>query len=312
MPRSEPKLEPEPGLSAAELAAYRRRGYLLLPLRFVDAVPALRRAVEAMLSPAVLGSVCTANPRIDFDPGELLKMVEPCLDISPALSAFAASDAVQPIFRALFGGEAPQLYEDKVHMKLPTGDTTQSMEGTGAFPWHQDRVFWSTYSPRLATLVVYLDNATEANGALSVLPHPPGEGQELPHVPAQNFPLELAPAALAAAGAPETAVLPAGSAVLFDCMTPHASLPNVSSSPRRSLFLSYNPASDGDGYRVLSETEPLYSVGSHNLGHLAHHKIDAWETWRRAGEPRDSGAGGAALIWGEGKDKRQGGTGSRL
>jgi hypothetical protein len=28
-------------------------------------------------------------------------------------AAFAAGGAVQPIFRALFGGEAPQLYEDK-------------------------------------------------------------------------------------------------------------------------------------------------------------------------------------------------------
>ena len=113
------------------------------------------QAVDALLEPGVLGRVCAANPRLDFD-GQLLKMVEPCLDISPALAAFAASGAVQRLFCSLFGGGAPQLYEDKVHMKLPTADVQQSLDGTGAFPWHQDRVFWSSYSPRLATLVVCL------------------------------------------------------------------------------------------------------------------------------------------------------------
>jgi hypothetical protein len=297
--------DPPAGLSATELAAYRARGFVLLPGRFTATVPALLDAVEAMLEPAVLGRVCTANPRVDLDPGELLKMVEPCLDLSSGLAAFATSGAVQGIFRALFGGDAPQLFEDKVHMKLPTRDATQQLDGTGAFPWHQDRVFWSTYSPRLATLVVLLDDATEANGALSVLAHPPVAGQELPHVPAPNFPLRLSDGALDATGTPTMAALPAGSALLFSCMTPHASLPNVSTSPRRSLFLSYNPASDGDGYHVVSDTEPLYSIGSHNLGHLPSHKIEAWDRWRREGEPEHSRAGGAALIWGEGKDRRR-------
>ena len=56
-------------------------------------------------------------------------------------------------------------------------------------------------------------------------------------------------------------MLAAGSAVLFVCMTPHASLPNVSCSPRRSLFLSYNP---GEGRRrgvgpEVGPTPALYS-----------------------------------------------------
>ena len=140
-------------------------------------------------------------------------------------------------------------------------------------------------------------------------------------MPAQNFPLQLAASPrLGATGLANNssgavctvAALPAGSAVLFDCMTPHASLPNASSRPRRSLFLSYNPASDGDGYRVVSEARPLYEVGSHNLGHLPLHKIESWQAWRRAGEPDETRGGGAALIWGEGKDRHQAKTRSRL
>jgi hypothetical protein len=301
----EPEREPAgPGLNAGELATYRSSGFVLLPGRFTASVAHLRVALDALLDPAVLGRVSAANPRIDLD-GTLLKMVEPCLDISPGLAAFAESDAVQSIFHSLFGSERPQLFEDKVHMKMPTDDGVQSLQGAGAFPYHQDRVFWSTYSCRLSTLVVYLDDATEANGALHLLPHPPGRGQELPHVHSSNFPLELADAALCGLGTPTAGTLPAGSAILFDCMTPHASMNNVDTKPRRSLFLSYNPASDGDGYRVVSEANPLYSIGSHNLGHLPCHKIAAWTQWRREHEPEHLASGGATLIWGDGNDRRQ-------
>ena len=294
-------MPPADGLNSVELAEYAATGFLCMPARFIEQLSALRVAVAALLEPQVLGRQCRANPRLDFDdPGTLLKMVEPCLDISPGLATFASSAGVQSIFRSLFGGATPVLFEDKVHMKLPTSDVAQSYAGTGAFPTHQDHVFWSAYSRNLTTLVIYLDDATEANGALQLYPHPPSHGL-LPHTPAHNFPLELTRAALAAtkAAAPATAVLPAGSAVLFGCMTPHASLPNISTSPRRSLFLSYNPIGDGDGYNTLSCVQPMYPLGSHNLGHLPRHKIEAWEAWRQAGEPDRWQAGGAALIWGD-------------
>ena len=283
------------GLSPAELESYHRDGFLILSGRFAQAVPSLRDAVAAMLQPDVLGAHHVANPRLDFD-GELLKMVEPCLDISPGLAAFAQSADVRQIFTSLFDGVSPLLFEDKIHMKLPTAEAEQAFGGAGAFPWHQDRVFWSTYSRRLATLVIYLDEVTEANGALQLLPHPPSEG-ELPHFPGLNFPLELA-AAARNNRPPVTALLSAGSAILFDCMTPHASLPNISTAPRRSFFLSFNPLPDGDGYNMVSTQQPLYQIGSHNLGHLPCHKIAAWREWRQEGEPTSWQAGGGALIWG--------------
>ena len=223
------------GLSPTELETYRKNGFLIWPGRFASAVRRLCAAVDEMLEPHVLGAHHPANPRLDFD-GESLKMVEPCLDISPALAAFARSAEVQQIFMCIFEGATPVLFEDKVHMKLPTEEVVQSFGGTGAFPWHQDRVFWSTHSSRLASLVISLDDATEANGALQLLSHPPSAG-ELPHNPGLHFPLELLASPDNKLAVPTTAVLPAGSAVLFDCMTPHASLPNVSDTPRRSLFL---------------------------------------------------------------------------
>lgn len=307
------------GLRPAQLKEYSRTGFLLLPGRFTAHLPALRAAVTELLQPGTVGKLCPGNPRLDFEaaaagwgspPAQLvLKSVEPVLDISPGLAAVASSTDVQSIFRSLFLGAKPVLFEDKVHMKLPTPRGTAAAQRShadiGAFPAHQDHVFWSTYSRRLATLVIYLDDATEANGALQLHPYPPSRGA-LPHhqppaLPEQqaHFPLQLDASSIDATTT--TSALPAGSAVLFDCMTPHASLPNVSDTPRRSLFLSYNPAEDGDGYSTVSSgaRQPLHLVGSHNLGHLPSHKIAAWEAWRRAGELENWRTGGAAMIWGQ-------------
>jgi len=60
----------------------------------------------------------------------------------------------------------------QVHFKQPTAGAAeaQGLSARGAIPWHQDHAFWSTYSPALATLVIYLDEATAENGALQLIP----------------------------------------------------------------------------------------------------------------------------------------------
>jgi len=37
-----------------------------------------------------------------------------------------------------------------------------------------------------------------------------------------------------------------GDVVFFDCFTPHQSAPNLTSQPRRNLYLTYSRATDGD------------------------------------------------------------------
>jgi ectoine hydroxylase-related dioxygenase (phytanoyl-CoA dioxygenase family) len=37
-----------------------------------------------------------------------------------------------------------------------------------------------------------------------------------------------------------------GDVAFFDCFTPHQSKPNLTSRPRRNLYLTYNRAADGD------------------------------------------------------------------
>lgn len=311
---------------------YREEGFVAFPRLFSEEeVGEMLTALEALIgSTEVLGPVHPENPRLDFD-GTQLKMIEPVLDLSPVFASVAADRRVQEIFEAIFedAGPAPtdadpaatgsksqcsdqeaplRLFEDKTHMKVPSswcsregGELHSSIE-FGAFPWHQDAVFWSSYPSSLATLIIYLDEATQENGCLQVSKHPPAEGL-LPHVPGANpglFPLSIDGADRQRVEARSLATIgPAGSAVLFSCMTPHASLPNRSAGPRRSFFLSYNPAADGDWYNNVSAGKPLYDVGSHNRGVVPKHKIEAWRAWREAGSSTGpDGGGGHALIWG--------------
>lgn len=327
-------------LTVHQIAEYETNGFLLLPgLLDPPAVDKAVAAVEALAAdPATLGKIDASNPRLDFDVSthggfigeQVLKMVEPVLDLSPHLSELIESEAIQSIFRSIFDGEDPVLFEDKVHFKLPTfrqqgapgepqgagvGVDERAFSDAGAFPWHQDFAFWSQYSSRLATLVIYLDDATELNGALQLRKNPIASGP-LPHVRANaRFPLKLdqggdgdtdgdgagagGSAGLRNNGATTTSAGRRGSAVLFSCMTPHASLPNISLGARRTLFVTYNPSSHGDGYNVVSTTPALYTVGSHNLGQLSCHKIAKWREWRAAGEPTGDGhLGGKGLIYG--------------
>ena len=170
---------------AAQLQ-YRKDGYLLLP-SFLDqaGVDALARAADAMQSDvgSSIGPKVVANPRLDFDDAhgsKLLKVIEPIVDVSPEIASVASGPAVQNLFRSLFaplahtsddsgpvsssgdsGASAsasasdPVLFEDKVHYKMPTDPTVpQRSNGAGAFPFHQDFAFWSTYSTSLATLLI--------------------------------------------------------------------------------------------------------------------------------------------------------------
>lgn len=50
-----------------------------------------------------------------------------------------------------------------------------------------------------------------------------------------------------------------------------------------------------DGYYKASEQEPVYPIGSHNLGRVPQDKIDCWSAWMSSGCTK-AGTGGAALT----------------
>jgi phytanoyl-CoA hydroxylase len=109
--------------------------------------------------------------------------------------------------------------------------------------WHQDLAYFPHTNDSLVTMLVYLDDATEQNGCLQVLPrhhthffsHAGPDG-----LFAGMITEEIADGRF---GRPVSLAAPAGSAIFMHCITPHASLPNRSDKSRRTLIYEYR-ASD--------------------------------------------------------------------
>jgi ectoine hydroxylase-related dioxygenase (phytanoyl-CoA dioxygenase family) len=189
------------------------------------------------------GGAAGGDPTAAGVPG--VRQAYPVIDLSEPLAHLARDERLVGLFRSLFGGDTPVLFEDKLNYKHP---------GVGSpFPMHQDYSYWQGYSARLTSALIYLDDSTLENGCLEVVPgrHRQGlfertevdVGAAIDHY----VPGEVLDPALSV-----PVPGPPGTVVLFSCFTPHRSGPNLSESPRRALILTYNPAADGDGYEATS------------------------------------------------------------
>jgi hypothetical protein len=234
-------------LTTEQLRCYDADGFLVLPGYFdAQAVEELTEAAGEVL--ARVGPLVRGNPRVQVDRlGDQVgvRQAWPVIDLSETMARFAADERVVGLFRDLFGGEVPVLFEDKLNFKHPEVGTQ--------FPMHQDFSYWHAYSPRLTSAMIYLDVATEENGCLEVVPgwHQRGllERTEMDVGPAMDHhvPAEVLDPTLARRVPGEP-----GTLILFSCMTPHRSGPNRSDRSRRALILTYNPKTDGDFYEATS------------------------------------------------------------
>ena len=121
--------------------------------------------------------------------------------------------------------------------------------------WHQDLAYFPHTNDDLVTALVYLDDATEQNGCLQVLPrhhhhffcHDAADGTFAGMITEDMGDGKYGRAVSLAA--------PAGSAIFMHCMTPHSSLPNRSDRPRRTLIFEYRAA---DAFPIYySEQTPM-------------------------------------------------------
>lgn len=229
-------------LDEQQVRQYETDGFLILREHLNAAtVAALAEGAEALAGR--VGPIQPGTPRIQVDQiaGEYrLRMIEPVVDLSETFARLAADERVMGPFASLFG-EPPVLFEDKLNYKQPKGGSP--------FPMHQDYPYWKNYSPRLISALIYIDEATEANGCLEVARGRHKEGL----LPDHAVPVGMMTDSHCLAEPIDPAQIvkvpgPPGTMLLFSAFTPHASAPNLSDRPRRAIILTYNPASDGDVY----------------------------------------------------------------
>ena len=216
--------------AAEEVAYLRRNGYLVVP-EFFDAASVaqlLQWTTDLAEAPEVSGRHWVYREDTVTRPvRRVIQRIENFCPHHTGFDSLVRRGALARWTGALMGGPVV-LFKDKINFKLPGGD---------GFKAHQDQqAGWSSYAPLFMTAMVTLDSATLDNGCLEIAAGGRQEGLiGDPWVPLEERGLNLKP----------VPTVP-GDVIFFDSFVPHASKANLTSSPRRMLYLTYNLASEGD------------------------------------------------------------------
>jgi ectoine hydroxylase-related dioxygenase (phytanoyl-CoA dioxygenase family) len=176
---------------------------------------------------------------------DVVKVVEPITQVDERLSALCRHPTLVELARSALQVEDVAPFTDKFNAKRARAG--------GEFLWHQDHPFWYSIlrgqAAETVTLGLFLDEATEANGALVVVP-----GTQAGPLPRRTSAEDV----MLRYHADETRIdtsggvvaeVPAGGVLMFGPFLLHRSGANTTNADRRVLLLTYQPA----GRRQLAE-----------------------------------------------------------
>jgi ectoine hydroxylase-related dioxygenase (phytanoyl-CoA dioxygenase family) len=180
----------------------------------------------------VLGSTIKWEWRDDL---RAVRSMEPTYHLDARLDALIEDPRLWQPCADIIGTSELSLFSDKLNVKRPGG---------APFPWHQEGPYWAYGAEdleRVITLLVYLDDATEDNGCLWVIPGTHKYG------PLKNFEDRGTLGRLYTDVGlidekPHAVALPAGSVLWFHRDIVHGSKTNRSGDHRRAYLLAYQPA----------------------------------------------------------------------
>lgn len=248
------KLAPGMGyeLTQDEARAYRERGFFVRERALDEAdLAELRRAVERIHRRIAARAREGSAPieRVDGlryqtleasrikwewrEDAQQIRSMEPVHHLDARIGQLIDDPRLVRPAAGLLGRDDLSLFTDKLNFKRPAGSP---------FPWHQDAPYWAfgcAHLDELVSLQLYLDDATERNGCLWMIPGSHRRGV-LPtyqdrgvlgrlYTDVESHPGE-APVALEA---------PAGSLIYFDGYVVHGSRSNRSRKSRRALVITY-------------------------------------------------------------------------
>jgi hypothetical protein len=225
-----PRSKAEDGPTDAQRAAMAADGFLIVR-NFFD-----REAVEDLLcwtedllaAPEISGRHWVYYEDSLTEPRQrLVQRIENFCPFHSSFDRLVRDGELSHWVGRLMGGPVV-LFKDKINFK---------MAGGPGFKVHQDQqAGWSRYAPLFVTAMVTMDATTIGNGCLEIIAGRHREGllgEEWK--PLEEDMLALQPV-------PTTP----GDVIFFDSFVPHASKPNLTTEPRRVLYLTYNLADHGD------------------------------------------------------------------
>lgn len=173
------------------------------------------------------------------DAPDVVQGVEPFAHISPALKAWGLDARLVDPCKAIVGQDDIDLFTEKLNVK-------RARHG-GPIVLHQDFPYWEGMTPiahRVATAMVFLDDANIENGCLEVAAGTHKVGKWPQRRDDAGFgSLEMDQDAFDL-GRLRPLEVPAGSVAYFGAFLVHRSLPNRSNGDRRALLYSYQPAGE--------------------------------------------------------------------
>ena len=219
-------------LNAAQVEAYERNGYLAVEnVLTVAELEELRRLTDEFVEES---RKATANDAIfDLEPGHSsaspsLRRIKHPVSKHPTYAKYVRHGRILDIVESLLGPNL-RYHNNKLNMKNP---------GNGsAVQWHQDWAFYPHTNDSILEVGIALDDMTEDNGALMVIPGS-HRGRVWDHHQDGLFVGAITDPAFR----PDDAVsvtVEAGGITLHHVRMVHGSKPNRSSRPRRMFFIGF-------------------------------------------------------------------------
>jgi Phytanoyl-CoA dioxygenase (PhyH) len=170
------------------------------------------------------------------DAPHVLQGLEPFAHLSDELRAWAADSRFMDPCKAIVGQDDIVLFTEKLNVKRARAG--------GKVILHQDFPYWRDDNPvahRVATAMVFIDNATRENGCLEAAPGSHKEGVQ-PMRAVDGFGSLVMDTDKFDERRLVAIEVGAGSVIFFGAFLVHRSLPNRSAKDRRALLFSYQPA----------------------------------------------------------------------
>lgn len=281
-------------LTHDQVKSFYDKGYLVVPNVLPDTLLARIRAEYASLLQDLIvdwGLDDVANESFErkliaayeagFDwfqpmdislPGDRIQVDTP-MHFGPAVFDMVCAPEILEIVECLIGPEIDSNPIQHIRIKPPAPNlrSDEIRSHVAATDWHQDRAVahQEADSTDMVTVWLAMTDATVENGCLQVKPFD-GPQDILPHCPQRQT--SIAPGFIEETDGVPLPV-PAGGAILFHPLVPHASLPNRSESIRWSFDLRYNRAGQPSGRSHF----PSFLARSRKTPEAV---LKDWKVWR--------------------------------
>lgn len=208
---------------------YESAGYLVCSdLLSAEHLTALRSRMEAVAA----GRTEFPAGDIEYEPdSRAIRKINRCAENDPVFRSHAENPAILDIVESLIGPDI-KLFASQCFMKPPGGVEK---------PWHQDSAYFCIEPMSLVTCWTALDDVTEDNGGMWVLPGS-HRGGLVRHARWQLGDREDKQVDLTDDSRQQAITMPAGGCSFHHSLLLHRSGPNRTDRPRRGLAVHYMTA----------------------------------------------------------------------